>query len=125
MNQFLDLEKQVLEDYRKVAGKVLLVNELTAYLGDTDEQGDLHFESPIAVRVLPNQDEHSLLHYNDEWIDPYWDVEIVDNCDKSLRGAYIFGTSYNSATGESHPFRGSLETYSQKCKRHLRKLLGA
>lgn len=105
-----EAEQKVLEDYRAVSGKVILVRDLTAFIGDTCDQRDFCFDPPIAVRVEKRMDidprSSGLLRWADkDWIDPYWDIEIVDTDridipPEGLRGCYMFGTSYNIKTGE-------------------------
>ena len=100
----------VLKDYKSHAGKILLVRHIVGYVGDTDNQVELSFpaECPLRVRVETGQDkvpEQGLFHRVDEWMDPYWDVEVVDLDHPSLpkeglRSAYIFGNSYNLETGQ-------------------------
>lgn len=103
-----EIRDKVLADYRAVAGKVLMVRDITAYIGNTCNQVDIFFNPPIAVRVDRGQDdepESTLFHESDEWIDPYWNVTIADWSHPSIpehgiRSAYMFGTSYNLKTGE-------------------------
>lgn len=101
-------EKAVIEDHTAHVGVVLLAYWVNGYVGDTDEQRDVRFDPPIRVRVLPMRPNEGLLHYCDEFIDPYWDVEIVETQHPALpagglRSCWIFGRSINTKTGEHVP----------------------
>ncbi len=103
-----ECEELVLREHAGHAGKILLVSRLTAYLGDTDDQGEFSFDPPIRVRVEPEADKTAITHQVDDWIDPYWDVEIVETNHpqlpkEGLRSAWIFGPSINVKTGEREP----------------------
>lgn len=120
------LENRVLADYRAVAGKVLMASVVSGYLGDTDDSGCFKFDPPLAVRVdagMDAQPQHGLFHWNDEWLDPYWDVTIIgthpDLPPEGLRSAWIDGTSYNAETGECERYRWRFETFREKVRRLL------
>jgi hypothetical protein len=98
-------ETQVVRDYLAHEGKTLFIHNFTAFVGDSDEQVDLCLHKPVAVRLDPNQANSSLFNWRDDWIDPYWDVTILDNKHPELpkqgvRSAYTYGPSYNRKTGE-------------------------
>lgn len=117
-----ELEERALADWKAVRGKVLLVHELTGYVGDTDEQTDCFFDPPIAVRVDTQHRPEDLNHWNDEHLDPYWDVEVVDTTHpqllpEGLRSAYMFGISYNAQTLEVDHGRWRVETIRDWWKR--------
>ena len=111
-----DLQEKVLKDYRQVAGKVIYVDFLMGY-NDEDDQIDVGFDPPIAVRVEPGQDKHpeqGLFHHNPPFFDPYWDVEIVDLSHPDipkdgLRSCFMHGHSYG-IKGEVEPTRFRVET---------------
>ena len=110
----MKLEEKVIAEHAAAVGKVLLAHCVTGYIGDTDEQIDAWFDPPIRVRVEPMLPEQGLLNWTDEeWLDPYWDVEVIDTTHPNLppvglRSCWVYGTSYNAATGEiqeSHEWR--------------------
>jgi hypothetical protein len=68
-------EALVVRDYMEHRGKVLLAGVLHGY-GRRDDSNEWRFEPPVRVRVEPT-DLQSIGHSNDEWSDPYWDVQIV------------------------------------------------
>lgn len=96
-------EDQVRADYEAIRGKVILVRDLTAYVGDTDNQQDFHFDPPIAVLVDNDIDEDSLLHDTGTHLDPYWDVTVVvthpDLPPEGVRSPFVYGHSYDLKTG--------------------------
>jgi len=105
-----DIEKWALEDYKKVVGKTFFVQEFSAYYMDSSI--DFSLEEPLKVKVVKTP-EMDILHWNDEWLDPYWDLEIlkipeqmlVDHPKlKELRSPYMFGDSY-SLDGKIQPAR--------------------
>jgi hypothetical protein len=114
------------QDHRDAVGSVILVDYLTAYRGDTDNQDAYHFDPPLAVRVLPAE-PGDLAHWVDEWLDPYWDVEVVDRSHpqlppEGLRGAYVYGTSYNGVTGDEQGGPVRFETFAERWARRWRLL---
>ena len=93
-----------LEEYRRHAGKLLEVGYICGYTSDGDGSNDCACVPPIIVRVTVNQNRHphqGLLHWNDEWLDPYWDVELVSgNLPKeACQSIWIDGPSHNAETG--------------------------
>jgi hypothetical protein len=80
-------------DHAAKVGAVLTVDFLVGYIGDTDVQTE-HY-GPTQVRVLPTATE-DLKHSVDDWLDPYWDVEVLD-ASLNLRSAWIYGPSYQFA----------------------------
>lgn len=73
------LEQVALDEYRAHLGKCLEVDYICGY-NDTDDSGDYECIPPLIVRVVKT-DTSSILHWNcshnDDWLDPYWDVEVV------------------------------------------------
>ena len=98
-----ELEEQARKDHAEHVGKVLTVKNIQGYIGD--ESGDFCCNPPAKVRVLPCAHPEDLEHWVDEWLDPYWDVELVEP-HPQLEGArsfWIYGISYNAKTGEKSP----------------------
>lgn len=67
-----------------------------------DDSVDYACNPPVVVRVLPMRPHEGILHWNDEWLDPYWDVEVVSGEGRALtlRSTWIDGPSINAETGE-------------------------
>ena len=100
-----ECEDIVVKEHDALVGKLIAAKTLTGYLGVSDEQVELFFKEPIIVRVCPMKAEDGVIHYTDDWIDPYWDVEIVDEKHSELpaaglRSCWVFGHSINTKTGE-------------------------
>ena len=68
------LEEVALTEYNEQLGKLLEVNYICGYTGN--DSGDWMCDPPIIVR-LDATDRSSILHWNDEWLDPYWDVTLI------------------------------------------------
>lgn len=95
-------------DYAASLGKVFLVDELTGY-SDDDEFNprhygyfDLKLDTPARVRLV-HTDEDSLKHWVDEWLDPYWNFELIEphpQLPAKIRTMWGYGPSYNALTGE-------------------------
>jgi hypothetical protein len=100
-----------LEDYERVVGKTFFVKEFSAYV-DSDSI-DFSLEEPVKAKVVktPKMD---VLHWNDSnWLDPYWDLEILEIPGtmlaehpklEKMTSAYMFGDSY-SRDGKLQPAR--------------------
>ena len=71
-----DLEANAMADYQDYLGKVVTVDRLQCYLHDDSKDLDCG-GVPFVVRVTPTQDE-DIKHWNDEYLDPYWNVEVVE-----------------------------------------------
>ena len=95
-------EALIVAEFAKVSGRVIYVDDLTGYINDSD-QIDLRLKIPVAVRVTGPKDEGGLFHYVGEWLDPYWDIEIVDanhpEIPEGFRSSYMYGHSVNTETG--------------------------
>lgn len=109
-----ELVAQAREDHAAVNGRIIFVRDFTTFIDDDSfdvicelaedlDAGD----SWIACRVLPATVAHDLEHWVDEWLDPYWDVQILDLTHPSLpadfdpeRWSWAFGPSYNVKTGQ-------------------------
>jgi len=92
------LEREALEFYRAHRGRLLEVTWVSGY-NDRDDSEDL-MTDPIIVRV-DRTNEHDILHWSDEWLDPYWDVTLVRGDVRGLRSLWIDGPSVNALTGIS------------------------
>ena len=74
-------------DYELNLGRSLTVDGVVAYVGDDGQD----YFGPFLVR-LEKTDAESLRHSVDEYLDPYWDVTVLDDFDAD--GAWSYGPSY-------------------------------
>jgi hypothetical protein len=58
-------------DLEAVRGRVFLARDVDGFVGDDSVHFEL--EPPAKVRVIGGQ----ITHWVDDWIDPYWDIELV------------------------------------------------
>jgi hypothetical protein len=119
-----ELESWVIEDYQKILGETIFVSDLTGYVDDNTV--DFGLKKPAKVKVVKTSMD-SLLHWNDEWLDPYWELELVEPHPalKGVRSLWMFGDSY-SLDGKCGPARyeprqGPLEWSPRKPKKGRRK----
>lgn len=91
-------EALALADYQKAIGTALTVRMLTGYKGDDSYDFD---SGEYLVRVTDTP-EDDLNHWVDEYLDPYWNVEIVGNHPEleGYRSFWTFGPSYQIAEGK-------------------------
>lgn len=90
-----EIEAAALAEHESMVGKILLASVVDGY-EDDDNCRDFACDPPARVRVMRTARE-SVLHWNDDWLDPYWDVELVEPHPvlKGVRSMWVFGTSYN------------------------------
>ena len=89
-------ESKALADYNIALGSVITVESFTGYIGDDS----IDVLKPMTCRVIETP-ESDLLHWNDEWLDPYWNVEPVGELPeeaKGMRSMWVFGPSYQVVT---------------------------
>lgn len=105
-----EIQKWALEDHAQMVGKTIFVRQFTAYY--MDGSVDFSLEEPVKAKMLPTP-EMDILHWNDDWLDPYWDLEILEIPKKMLvdhpklaniTSPYMFGDSY-SLDGKYQPAR--------------------
>jgi len=100
----------VLREFNRRVGKIYWAWEINGYVGDDSEEIDLC--TPVLVRVV-STDNDSILHVNDDWHDPYWNVELLQKhpeIPEDLRSCWVHGNSFNANTGEVQPCRLLLAT---------------
>lgn len=114
-----ELEAEARRLHSRYVGCVVLVPCVIGYLDtghDTVERYPGTGEPLFRVRILPT-DNQSICHWNDEYLDPYWDVEPLDERLAGLRSTWIDGPSVNALTGEKGdpPEKANvqLETYAK------------
>lgn len=70
------LENKALKDYESVSGKIIYPVWVT-FSSEDEESNDFYVGGETPLRVIPNQSERTILHWNNEWLDPYWDLELI------------------------------------------------
>lgn len=88
------IEQAALKDYERHLWRVVVVK---AILGHRDNESvDISLERPALVRVLPT-DRESVIRWMDEWLDPVWDVELVESHPElaGLESPWVYATSYS------------------------------
>ena len=111
------IERKCLEDYRKYAGKIVLATSFCAVI-DHDSH-DIDLDEPIRVRIWDKMSDESVINWNDDYCDPYWDVELLephDELDKAS-SVWIDGIS-RSAGGDVNIHRGWEIDHDQSLSRH-------
>lgn len=94
-----EFEARARVDYSRHLGRELLVQVVYGYRGDDSVDCFPVRGGELRVRVAPTSDG-DLCHWNDEWLDPYWNVEVLSTEDPGVAGArsfWIFGPSYTTA----------------------------
>jgi hypothetical protein len=73
------------------AGQLLRVQEVMAYFTDCCDYTESGADAVVRVRPAVSQN----MHWNDEYLDPYWDVDIVKHPQRDqIEHAWIYGRSY-------------------------------
>lgn len=96
-----ELEKLAIDDYKQVLGRPIFVLELHGYRDGCSL--DIGLDTPAKVKVVKT-DEQSILHWNGDWLDPYWELELLKPHPTlaGIRSLYMFGDSY-SLDGKMQP----------------------
>lgn len=82
------MEQCAREDYRDYLGAVLRVRRVMFWRGEDSEEFAVRSGPGVLVRVTATSDS-SLLAWNGEWLDPRWDVEVIDYLPE-LQGGRFF-----------------------------------
>lgn len=88
-------------DYLGVVGQTVYPRWLFGYQGDSNVVSELDVGFKVGVRVRQTSDQ-DIARFCDEFCDPYWDVEVVDDphgLAPNLRTAWIDGISYETPRG--------------------------
>lgn len=98
-----ELEKWAIEDYEKILGATIFVSGVTGYVDDNTVDFDL--AKPAKMKVVETSRD-SIIHWNSEWLDPYWELELVEPHPElqGIRSLWMFGDSY-SLDGKYQPAR--------------------
>ncbi|PRD96816.1 hypothetical protein C6P88_02590 [Burkholderia contaminans] len=88
------IEARVVADYQHMLGKTVLVRVVSGYRGS--DSVDIRLHPPAKVRIATTE-EASLKHWNDDWCDPYWEVEVVEPHPQlvGIRSTWISGSCYH------------------------------
>jgi len=91
----LVLEELAWNEFRKLAGKIVLVT--TLYGNDHDRSYEMRFDAPIRVKISPSTHPEDITRWTDpEYLAPAWDVILVDTHvaeAEALQWPWIYGTS--------------------------------
>jgi hypothetical protein len=96
------LELQALADAAVYEGATIRVSMIDGYSGNDHEQ--LELQPPVLARVVKTPRE-DVLHWTDGFIDPYWDVELLEDhpdLPTDFRNPWVYGISYG-LEGEIEP----------------------
>jgi hypothetical protein len=74
-------------DYASAVGTIIEVPTLYGYSGE--DSCEWHFDEPIRVLVLPTS-EGDITRMQDNFIDPYWNVEVVESILKPEAQRFIW-----------------------------------
>ena len=88
------IEARVLTDYQHMLDKTVLVRVVSGYRGN--DSVDIRLNPPAKVRITRTE-EASLKHWDDDWCDPYWEVEVVEPHPQleGIRSTWISGNCYH------------------------------
>jgi hypothetical protein len=112
-----EAERLAEADFLRVAGKVIITREGSGVTGH-NEHGDsveVFGEFRVIVdRTSPHDDLH---HWNDEFLDPYWNVTPAEDYPelRGLRSFWTFGPSYRIADNQVIP-EGAGIAIDNSCK---------
>ena len=119
-----EAEAVIRDEFAQVMGRVILVKDLEGYVGDAESQS-LTLTTPVAVRVTgPSKPQDGLYHYVDEWLDPYWDIKVLEphpEIPEGFRSSYMYGHSINTDNGERAMADLQFETWIQALQRWFRR----
>lgn len=105
MHSVSDMENQALADFAAARGRILLATEVSGFRGS--DSVEVYCDPPARVRVVATP-KGDVLHRNDGWLDPYWNVEMVDAHPalEGVRSLWVFGKSYhsNGEVADAAPF---------------------
>lgn len=104
------LKKWAIADYEEVLGKEIFVSEFSAYIDETSI--DFNLPVPVKAKVVKTP-ELDIIHLNSEWLDPYWNIQILKIPEsvlvkypelEKITSPWMFGDSY-STDGKYQPAR--------------------
>jgi len=100
-----ELEARAISAFYATKGRVFRADFITGY-NDNDDSVDIYPDPPALVRVIETARD-SILRWQDDWLDPYWDVELVEPHPQleGIRSLCVDGPSYNVKDGRVTPTR--------------------
>lgn len=107
-----EAEARVLEDYRLVLGQEIRVGYVFGFANDWVEEA---FSPPVLVRVEETE-ESVLLNWRYDWIDPYWNVTVLEDHRFEGDSTYVDGVSYQVPSGKR---QGAILDMSEVALRRL------
>jgi len=94
------VEKQALEDYAAVVGKIFWVRDINGYSGTGKIHNLAALEHPILVVVEPTESK-DILDWVGDWLKPTWNVRVLTSMSyEELVRCWIEGHQYNAETEE-------------------------
>lgn len=117
------IERGALQEHEAVRGRCFRVPWVYGYKGE--DSVDVHLDPPVLVRILKTS-EGDVCHWNDEWLDPFWDVEVLEQRQEleDVRSTWVHGTSYSIA-GDQQAFEGvPVHVWWEAARDALRGLIG-
>lgn len=88
------IESKAREDYRHYLGKIVLVNAISGFVGN--DSVDIRLAPPAKVLIEATRLE-SVLRWNDDWLDPYYEVRLIEEHPMlvGVRSLWIHGPCYH------------------------------
>lgn len=98
-NRDIVCEQLAERHYQTLVGRTVLVRSINGFLGDEGGSGDVHLNPPARVRIRETGSTERHGHWNGDYLDPIYDVEILDSRRvlRKLEGAWIYGPTWRSA----------------------------
>lgn len=112
-----EILKQATADLEAALGKTMLVTVLTGYSDKNDDSCEFYLKTPAKCRVLESS-RKSLDHWNDGWLDPYWDLELIEpHAELSgHRSLWTFGSACYHMDGRIEPTTEfTIESQENRC----------
>jgi len=99
---------QVRSDHQHLQGKIIQLPEVFGYIDE--DLRHFHLEPPATFRVL-GCDDKALVHWNDKWRDPYWDLELIGTHPEltDVRSFFCHGHSYHLGSGRADRTRLAIQ----------------
>jgi len=73
MNNINFIEEKAIKDFSEFYGKIVEARIVSGYIGS--DSVDIVCEPPAKLKIISTP-KNDLIHWNGDWLDPYWNVEI-------------------------------------------------